>query len=166
MAIQSYNRYQYGTSPRKLESEYRKVPKKYPKKSTMMNNKKVAAKKKKNQSKVVLYVTLAFLAVFAISYRNSQIDEAFSKTEKLKEEYQTVQKTNEQIEVSIENSLNLNNVEQSAKELLGMQKLNNKQTVYVSLPKQDYIETETESITQEDDQNFFEKIFNKIKEIF
>lgn len=166
MAYQGYNRYQYGTNPRKLEPEYKKVPKKYPKKSSVVKNKKAVTKKKNNQPKVILYVTLAFLAVFAISYRNSQIDEAFSKTESLKENYQAIQKTNEQVEVSIENSLNFNNVEQSAKELLGMQKLSNKQTVYVSLPKKDYIETEVESINSEQNENFFEKIINKIKDVF
>lgn len=166
MAYRGYNRYQYETSPRKLEPEYRKVPKKYPKKSTMAKSKKVAAQKKKNQSKVVIYVALAFLAVFAISYRNSQIDEAFSKVEGLKENYESIEKTNEQMEVGIQNSLNLNSVEQSAKQLLGMQKLSNKQTVYVSLPKKDYIETEAKSVDLDSNKNIFEKIIDKIKDIF
>ena len=43
-----------------------------------------------------------------------------------------IQKENEQLKVNIENSLNLNNVEKIAKEKLGMQKLTNKKTLYVS----------------------------------
>ena len=138
MAYSASSRYQYGTSPRKLEPEYRKVPKKYPKKSTMANNKKAMAKKKKIQKKAVIYVVIAFLAFFAISYRNSQIDEAFSKTEDLKENYQAIQKENEQIESEIQSGLNLENVEQKAR-ALGMQKLDASQTRYVSLNKQNYV---------------------------
>lgn len=166
MAYQGYNRYQYGTSPRKLEPEYKKVPKKYPKKSTMVKNKKEMAKRKKKQVKAVFCVAVIFLAFFAVSYRDSQIAESFSKTEQLKENYQSIQKENEQIEVGIENSLNLSNVEQSAKELLGMQKLTNKQTVYVTLPKKDYIEPKVDSIEIKKDEGFFSKVWNKIKDIF
>ena len=53
----------------------------------------------------------------------------------------SLEKENEQLKVNIENSVNLNNIEQAAKEKLGMQKLTNKQAVYVSLPKKDYIES-------------------------
>lgn len=166
MAYQGYSRYQYETSPRKLEPTYKKVPKKYPKKTTMAKTKKAVAKKKKSQSKAVLFVVLAFLAVFAVSYRNSQIDEAFSKTEDLKENYQAIQKENEQIEVSIDNSLNLSNVEQSAKEMLGMQKLTNKQTVYVTLPKKDYIETEAESVDLRKNEGIVQKVINFISDLF
>ena len=166
MAYSASSRYQYGTSPRKLEPEYRKIPKKYPKKSTMIKDKKAVARKKKIQSKAVLYVIIGFLAFFAISYRNSQIDEAFSKTEDLKESYQAIQKENEQIEVSIDNSLNLNNVEQSAKEQLGMQKMTNKQTVYVTLPKKDYIETDVDEVDLNQDKNLIEKVVDFFKNIF
>ena len=69
------------------------------------------------------------------------------------------------MEVGIQNSLNLNSVEQSAKQLLGMQKLSNKQTVYVSLPKKDYIETEAKSVDLDSNKNIFEKIIDKIKDI-
>ena len=43
-----------------------------------------------------------------------------------------------------------------------MQKLNNKQTIYINLPKQDYIEPATEEIIKEDNTNWFEKILNFI----
>ena len=38
MAVPRYNRYQYETSPRKLEPEYSPVTKKYPKKSVTPRN--------------------------------------------------------------------------------------------------------------------------------
>lgn len=150
----NYNSYNYGTSPRKLEPEYtpnRRQKTNKPKINKIPNNleqrdkekdKKIIKEnsRKKQQRKVIFYVGIGFLILFAISYRNSQIDERFSEIQTLQNQLSVVEKENEQLEVSIENSSNLNSLEQSAKELLGMQKLNNKQSVYVSLPKVDYIE--------------------------
>ena len=101
-----------------------------------------------------------------MSYRNSQIDESFSKTEELKEKYMAIEKENDQMKVDIENSLNYNNVEQQAKELLGMQKLSNKQTVYVNLPKKDYIQPATETVVIEKNDGFINTVINKFKSIF
>lgn len=168
----AYNnsRYQYETSPRKLQPEYEPKPKKYPKKSTARKAKvepkqkaKTQAKKKnKNQVKVMAYVMIGFIVLFAISYRNSIINEKFSEIKTLKSNLATIEKENEQLEVNIENNLNLKNVEQSAKEMLGMQKLNNAQTVYINLPKQDYVEPATEEIKKEENSNWLEKIVNFI----
>lgn len=169
----AYNsRYQYETSPRKLQPEYDPIPKRYPKKSTArktqsVTNKKVKQKTKtkkhlKSKVKVMAYVMIGFIILFAISYRNSVINEKFSEIKTLKSNLATIQKENEQLEVNIENNLNLKTVEQSAKELLGMQKLNNSQTVYINLPKEDYVEPATEEIVQEDNSNWFEKIINFI----
>ena len=69
---------------------------------------------------------------------------------------------NEQLKVNIENSLNLNNVEKIAKEKLGMQKLTNRQTLYVSLPKRDYVEAATEEVKKEEDKNWFQKIVDSL----
>ena len=67
------------------------------------------------------------------------------------------------MQVTIENSLNLSNIEKQAKEKLGMQKLTNKQTVYVSLPKKDYIESATEKVEISDNnENWFQKLVDKI----
>ena len=80
----------------------------------------------------------------------------------MKKELSALQKENEQLEVNIENSLNLNNIEKQAKEKLGMQKLTNKQTVYVTLPKKDYVEPATEEVVKETEKNWFEKFVDKI----
>ena len=173
MAIPRYNRYQYETSPRKLEPEYSPVTKKYPKKSVAPRNKnktknisKASIIRRKNQFKLIAAVLIVFSAVLTMSYRNSQIDESFSKTEELKEKYMAIEKENDQMKVDIENSLNYNNVEQQAKELLGMQKLSNKQTVYVNLPKKDYIQPATETVVIEKNDGFINTVINKIKSIF
>ena len=87
----AYNsRYQYETSPRKLQPEYEQIQKKYPKKSTIKKsnvNKKSRQQEKKhvkNKVKVMLYVAIGFIILFAISYRNSVINEKFSEIKSLK----------------------------------------------------------------------------------
>lgn len=163
----SKNRYQYETSPRKIEPNY--VPKKKvaPKKNTKAsttkkttNKKKKAGKQKQVEKSVIKYLIVGFAIFFAIAYRNSKIDENFAKVQDLKSELSEIQKQNVQLEISIENSLNLNNLEQQAKELLGMQKLSNRQTVYVNYPKEDYIEIESEKVIIEEDTSVFQKIKN------
>lgn len=112
----------------------------------------------KSKLKMVMFLIAGFSMLFAISYQNSLISESFNKKEQYKKEMEALNKTNQQIEVSIENSLNLNNIEQAAKDKLGMQKLDNNQKIYVSLPKQDYVAPATEQIVMEEEIGFFEKL--------
>ena len=94
------------------------------------------------------------------------IDENFAKLQNLKDEVTKVQKENDQLEIAIENSMNLNNLEQEAKTQLGMQKLNSRQVVYMNLPKNDYIEPASEEVVLEKDESIFEKTINAIKNLF
>lgn len=168
----SYYGYQYETSPRKLQPEYKPNKNRNRNKKNNNNNKSVQIKKENKKStkkanhklRAVKYLTIGFLILFAISYRNSVINESFKQKEKLRKELSSIQKTNEQLQVSIENSLNLNNVEQSAKEKLGMQKPTNSQKVYVSLPKKDYIRPATEEVLVEEEKSWFEKLIKGFTE--
>ena len=176
----NYNsRYIYETSPRKLKPDYIPNQKKKPiqkKKSTTLkeNNKKqnektqqkVNPKVKGKKLKCILYLLLGFAVLFAISYRNSQIDENFSKLKASEAELSLIQKENEQLEVSIENSLNLSEVEKIAREQLGMQKASSGQTRYISLPKQDHVEGAVEEIKLDNNKNIFEIIIDYIKNMF
>lgn len=172
MAYPRYQGYQYETSPRKLQPEYE--PRKNP-----YDNKKSSTKKIKKESKqknikkqlkprvkLVMYIAISFAILFAISYQNSLITESFNQKEDLKETLGAIEKENEQLKVNIEKSLNLNKVEQAAKEMLGMQKLDNSQKVYISLPKEDYIEAPTEEIIIEEETNFIQKMIENIKNLF
>lgn len=166
MAYRGMAGYQYETSPRKLQPEYepnvRKTnPYKGKKISTVKNTKRNVKKKAKTQPKVqlALYIAIGFVVLFGISYRNSLITESFNKKESKKEELSFIQKENEQLKVNIESSLNLNNVEQMAKEMLGMQKLDNNQKIYVSLPKKDYIEAAAEQVIIEEELTIWQKIW-------
>ena len=167
MANVRYQGYQYETSPRKIEPEYNtntkknKIKKIAVKKNVQNEKKKVVINSK---TKTIICIAVGFVILFAISYQNSLITETFNKKEKMKSQLATIEKENEQLKINIEKSLNLNNVEQMAKEKLGMRKLSNDQKVYISLPKQDYIESAKENNFEQEEKNFFEKIielFNK-----
>ena len=164
----NYNRYQYETSPRKLEPDYK------PRRKKNTNVKKVEKSKpkakvevKKNiKFKLVLYLVIAFMVLLAISYRNSKINEEFSEVKSMQKELAQLEKENEQLNINIQNDLNLSQIEKSAKELLGMQKLTSKQTVNVNLSKKDYVEPSSEEVIIEESHDLVTSIINFIKKIF
>ena len=181
--------YQYETSPRKISPEYEKQRKKTKGQTTKkQNNKNIDKGKNKNKPKsnvepkkqenkkpkvsiktkfaVFLKCVLLFVIMFFIIFRNSQISEKFSQIQNLKTSITDLQKENDQLEINIQNSINLNNIEEAAKALLGMQKRTNKQTVHISLPKKDYVEPKAEEVIIEEDKGFFETIIEKIKNFF
>ena len=158
-----YGGYQYETSPRKLKPEYKPNKKEdVKKKSTTINKNKVNKKNKKKkhlkpQTKIVTYVLLGFVILLAISYRNSLITERFSKKEQLKSDLAVIEKENQQLEVNIQNSLNLSNIEKAAKENSGMKKLDSTQKRYVNLPKKDeLIERISKNLSDDEINNEFE----------
>ena len=157
--------YQYSTSPRKLEPEYRSQKRKQ-KLRVVEDLPRQEVKVSKEQKRKRIQLTITVIAIFGllltISYRNSQINEKFNEMQSLKKELSSLQKENEQLKVNIANGLNLTNIEKLAKEKLGMQKLTNKQIVYVSLPKKDYVESASEKVVIKDQTNWFEKLVNKI----
>ena len=170
----AYGEYQFETSPRKLQPEYEPKKKKQVKRNVQKNvelhqngnPKKQAKRKVKMEVKMIVWILLGFAIFCVISYRNSLINESFNEKEKLKQDLAVIQKENEQLQVSIENSLNLSNIEQAAKDKLGMQKLNNSQKIYVSLPKKDYIEAATEEIIFTEELSWLEQLLGYMKKIF
>lgn len=161
------SRYEFTTSPRKVQPEIK--PRKQSKKRELKivedlprQKIEVSAEQKKKQLKLTFIVIAIFAVLLTISYRNSQINEQFSKVQAMKKELSSLEKENEQLKVSIENGLNMNTIEKLAKENLGMQKLTNRQTQYISLPKKDYVEPASEEVVVKETQNWFEKILNKI----
>lgn len=165
--------YQYETSPRKIEPEY--SPRRKKKATSENENIKQQIKQKAKENvkiknavkirrkKLVVYIAIAFSILLAISYRNSLINESFSKVKTLKNELATIEKENEQLQVNIESSVNLKNIEQAAQEKLGMQRLSQDQKIYINLPKKDYVEAATEKIKTEENKNIFEKLVKFIK---
>ena len=164
-----YEKYQYGTSPRKIEPDYDRRTKKTQQRSRLKIVKdkprqqvKISKEQKMKQLKMTVTVVGLFLLLLTISCRNSQIDKQFNQIQDQKKQLAALQKENEQLKVSIENSVNTSNIEKVAKEELGMQKLSSKQTVYVTLPKKDYVESASEKVVINEEKNWLEKIFDKI----
>lgn len=162
-------KYQYGTSPRKIDPNYDRKSNKTTRKGKLKivedlprQQVKVSKEQRRKQLKMTVAVAGLFLVLLTISCRNSQIDKKFTQIQEQKKELSTLQKENEQLKVNIENSLNLSNIEKTAKEELGMEKLTSKQTVYVALPKKDYIESASEKVVMDGQKNWFEQIFEKV----
>ena len=166
--------YEYETSPRKLRPEYEretyKVPVARKKVNTQSTKKKTTKSSQKVDTTVVfkycMFSLAIFMMLFAFIYSDSKVDEAFSRIQSLKTDMSKLQKENDQLEIGIQNSLNLNNIEQAAKEMLGMQKLTNKQIVYINLSKEDYVLPTTETVIIEDNTSVFIKIKNFIRDVF
>lgn len=161
-------RYQYGTSPRKTNPDYSRRNKKLSQKRRLKvvedlprQQVKVSKAQRKKQLKMTINVAALFLLFLTISCRNSQIDKKFNQIQEQKKQLAVLQKENEQLKVSIENSLNFYNIEKVAKEELGMQKLSGKQTVYVSLPKKDYVESASEKVVIYESKSWWEELIDK-----
>lgn len=156
-------RYQYETSPRKIEPEYKK-------KANTKTKKKINKVKQveiKQQKKVmpILKVLAIFVILLTVSYRNSLINEKFTDIKEMKSELALIEKENEQLKVNIESQMNLTNIEQKAKDELGMQKQTKDQTRYVNIEKQDFVESASEEVTIEESESFFEKIIKMVTNI-
>ena len=165
--------YQYGTSPRKYESEYtprttaKKVTKKVakaksePKKSEAKKRiEKQRAKKveeRKNKTAQVIVVLTIFGMLLALSYREITIMEMFNQKKNLETQLATIQKENGQVEKNIrevESTLNWNDIHKTATESLGMQA---KKAIPVDLEKSDNVETNYKFI-KEEKVNVLEKV--------
>lgn len=169
--------YQYGTSPRKYDSEYTNK-KKTPKTTTKTTTKKVETKKvqkkpmakksaekqkakKVQERKSKLGQMVLVLAIFGmlltLSYREIAIMEMFNQKKDLENQLAVIEKENGQVEKSItevESALDWNSIQQKATEELGMQK---KSGTPVDLDKSDNVETSSKFI-QEEKTSFIEKI--------
>lgn len=165
-------RYQYETSPRKLEPDYTRKPKQRPKRKQLKvvedmprQQIKISKDQRKRQLRTTVTVVGLFLLLLTISCRNSQIDRQFDKIQNQKKQLASLQKENEQLNVGIQNSVNISTIEKVAKEELGMQKLSSKQTVYITLPKKDYVETAAEKVIINEPQTLWQKITTKINDL-
>ena len=90
--------YQYETSPRKLEPDYRpqrrkkQIAAKQKQKTRQTKNNQIKKKERSKKVKQTLTVFALFVILVAISYRNSSINESFSKVQSLKSELSEIQK--------------------------------------------------------------------------
>lgn len=159
-------RYEYETSPRKIRTDYEPVRRKNTPKSSVKRAKTSVKNNTKtkpvSKAKIVFYVLVAFAIFFTIIYRNAVIDSKYAEIKSLKSELATVEKENEQLEATIESSLNLKAIQEQAENMLGMKTLSNEQIEYVNLPKADYVEASSEEVQIKED-GYFTKMINTLK---
>lgn len=161
--------YEYETSPRKLAPKPKKPQKKLKTKPKVDKKEQEKIKKQtelKIKRQVVLKATIIIAILFFMIFRNARLQEKIYQIQTLKLNITELQKETDQLEVAIQNSLNLNTVEQSAKELLGMQKLTVKQSVYIELPKKDYVEPKMQEVIIKEDNGLFKRIAKRVRDLF
>lgn len=175
--VYGYQGYQYETSPKKLQPEYKPNKKESYGYKKNIKAKKVAEQKAEERKRLtaaqakkraifVSYIIFGFAILFTISYRNSIINEKFTKKESYKSNLSEIKKSNEQLKVALENDLNLTSIEQMAKEKIGMNKLDNNQKVYVTLPKKEYTESKKALTVRQENKNVFQKAGDAVKSFF
>ena len=131
----------------------------------LLESKKKARKEKRN-TKIYwaflffLIITLAILIV----YRNSYADEKFMQLNKKTKQIEEMKKENEQLKLSLQNSMSLNKIEEKAKNI-GMQKLDSSKIVKISLPKKDFIEPSEKVTISNKKENIITKIYKSLMRI-
>ncbi len=152
------SRYEYGTSPRKLDNPARPKTTKKTKKKVKVNNKKVQLHK----FKVFSLIAIGFTVMFTLCYRYSLINQKFNDIQKLKKEYVALQTANDQIQINIQNGLDLTSIERHAKDKLGMQKPEANQIKYIDIEKEDKVVLNDEIIVEE---NIFQSFWGNIAKL-
>ena len=166
--------YQYGTSPRKYESEYtnrkstskttsKKVEtKKAQKKPTVKKSAEKQKAKKAQERKSKLGQMVLVFAIFGmlltLSYREIAIMEMFNQKKDLENQLALIEKENGQVEKSIkeeESKLDWSKIRQRATDELGMQQ---KDVIPVDLEKSDNVETSNKLLVEEEKTSLLEKI--------
>ena len=155
-------RYQYETSPRKIEKEYNKKSKRLEIKEVKI---KAKSKSKKSKAMSILKVLAVFAILLTISYRNSLMNEKFTEIKNKKNELATIEKENEQLKVNIESKTNLMAIEEKAQNELGMEKQNKNQTRYINIEKQDFIEIGSDNKIKKENKSLLKKIIEIVTNI-
>lgn len=166
MANRSYG-YQYETSPRKLEPEYRKrnVKKKesiskksnQPIKKSKNTKKKTKTKAKKKfklsfETKFFINSMLFFSVIFAIIACQALVEQRYKEKESLKKEYNEM----------LANSKLDSNLNDDVRMLVSEYGMQTKSATLIDLGTSDYIESATNKVKVENE-NILKKIVNWIK---
>ena len=96
--------YEYDTSPRKVKTAVKKRSKPKP---YLLKTKKTT-RKTNDKPNLLFTMVIVFVMLFIIIYQNSMVNQSFSQLQTLKKQATTLQKENDQLEVNIQNSINLN----------------------------------------------------------
>ena len=96
-----------------------------------------------------LYVVMAFVMAFTMVNGYVKINEANENIAKLKAEYNSIVASNQTLQVKIDKTIDLNQLQTLAEEKFGMMRPERHQMVYVELPMEDSTENGEEIETAE-----------------
>ncbi len=146
------NLYDYNSSSaRKLErpsADYNKNLHKELRTPNARTSKETKANTKKGFGSA-LYVVMAFVLAFTMVNGYVKINEANESVAKLKAEYNSIVASNQALQVKIDKTVDLNQLQTMAEEKFGMMRPERHQMVYVELPMEDLAENGEEIETAE-----------------
>lgn len=149
--------YQYETSPRKIEPDYRRVQKPPKKKPVAKKKKKVKAKKKRKMSfeaKFFMNSMLFFAIIFAMIACQALVEQKYKEKERLKQEYSQL----------MTNSMVANSKNDDTRRIASDYGMQTKSATLIDLGTTDYIESSADSV--ETNESFWDKIVNWLKNIW
>lgn len=149
--------YQYETSPRKIEPDYRRVQKPPKKKPVAKKKKKVKVKKKRKMSfeaKFFVNSMLFFAIIFAMIACQALVEQKYKEKERLKQEYSQL----------VTNSMVANSKNDDTRRIVSDYGMQTKSATLIDLGTTDYIESSADSV--ETNESFWDKIVNWLKNIW
>jgi len=129
--IEKSETYVYGTAARKIEYDV------YEHNEVLKTKKKVRSNNKA-KAKIVFMLMVVFCMFFLIMYRYALITELNYDIAKADSDYNKIKENNARLLVEIEKETDLRKIKEIAEEKLNMQKPDKFQTVYISVPKNDF----------------------------
>ncbi len=167
MASKNYG-YQYETSPRKIEPEYKtKTTNKKKTNNGKKNNKKVVQKKKNNiknrkkfkmsfEFKFCINSLLIFSLLFSVIALQASVEQKYKEKEGLKQKYS---------ELLASKNL-LGNSEEDVRIMASQYGMQTKSATLVDLGTSDYIESSVDKVEIDNNSNVLDAIVNFFKNIF
>lgn len=154
MPARKYNYYESGSTAKKIEYDYNRSNKSKIKKN--VSNKKA---KKTRTSSVVLVLGIFSMALVLV-YRYNVINEKNLESQALANDLTKIESTLFSSQMDVEQNTDLNQIEDYAKQKLGMQKPDKNQTIYVDTSKSSNL------VKVKNDTSFIQNITEKISEFF
>ena len=154
MPARKYNYSESGSTAKKIEYDYNRSNKTKIKKN--VSNKKA---KKTRTSSVVLVLGIFSMALVLV-YRYNVINEKNLESQALANDLTKIESTLFSSQMDVEQNTDLNQIEDYAKQKLGMQKPDKNQTIYVDTSKSSNL------VKVKNDTSFIQNITEKISEFF
>jgi len=129
--IEKRETYVYGTAAKKIEYDVYEH-------NEILKEKKKVRTNNKAKVKIVFTLMVVFSMFFLIMYRYAMITELNYEIARAESDFSKIKDNNARLLVEIEKETDLRKIKEIAEEKLNMQKPDKFQTVYISVPKNDF----------------------------